>query len=49
MLKTQTELDATADETILDVAWLNFKRAIQLSVEPAVLFANVYIGLLYAM
>jgi len=49
MLKTQTELDASADETILDAAWLNFKRAIQLSVEPAVLFANVYIGLLYAI
>lgn len=49
MLKTQTELDATADETILDAAWLNFKRAFQLSVEPAVLFANVYIGLLYAI
>ncbi|ORY73242.1 putative caffeine resistance protein [Leucosporidium creatinivorum] len=49
MLKTQTELDATADETILDVAWLNFVRAFQLSAEPAILFANVYIGLLYAI
>lgn len=48
LLKTRTELDASADETILSEVKVNFVRAIQLSMEPAVLFANVYIGLVYA-
>lgn len=49
LLKTQTELDATANITILEEVKINWIRAFQLSLEPAVLFANCYIGLVYAI
>lgn len=43
LLRTREELDVT--EGVVEQAWINFVRAIQLSAEPAILFANVYIAL----
>lgn len=49
LLKTQYELDRREDETAFQLAKYNFIRAIQLCAEPAVLFANSYIALVYAI
>jgi MFS transporter, DHA1 family, multidrug resistance protein len=49
LIKTQAELDRKEDETFGSLLGENAFRAIQLSLEPAVLFANSYIALVYAM
>ncbi|SCV66947.1 BQ2448_5593 [Microbotryum intermedium] len=46
--RTQAEIDAVDGETFIQLLWNNFKRASQLAAEPAILFANSYIALIYA-
>ncbi|SGY41074.1 BQ5605_C003g02466 [Microbotryum silenes-dioicae] len=46
--RTQAEIDAIAGENFVQLARSNLKRAFQLTAEPAVLFANSYIALVYA-
>ncbi|KAI5481913.1 MFS transporter, DHA1 family, multidrug resistance protein [Pseudohyphozyma bogoriensis] len=48
-LRSQSEIDAAEGQTLLQVAMHNFVMAFRLSVEPAIGFANVYIGLIYAI
>ncbi|ORY74280.1 putative caffeine resistance protein [Leucosporidium creatinivorum] len=49
LIKTQAELDRKESETFIGLATENFIRAFQLSLEPAVFFANSYIALVYAI
>lgn len=49
LIKTQYELDRKESETVLSLATESFVRAMRLSVEPAPLFAHVYISLVYAI
>ncbi|ORY74325.1 putative caffeine resistance protein [Leucosporidium creatinivorum] len=49
LIKTQYEVDRQESETVLSLATENFSRAIQLTLEPAVAFANLYIALVYAI
>ncbi|KAI5477203.1 MFS transporter, DHA1 family, multidrug resistance protein [Pseudohyphozyma bogoriensis] len=48
-LRSQSEIDAAEGQTLLQVAMHNFVMAFRMSVEPAIGFANVYIGLIYAI
>ncbi|KAM0788520.1 hypothetical protein ACM66B_001648 [Microbotryomycetes sp. NB124-2] len=49
LIKTQAELDAVPGQGFITIVTARIKRAVQLSLEPAVLFANVYIGLVYSI
>lgn len=49
LIKTQHEVDRKESETVLSLATENFMRAMRLSIEPAPLFAHVYIALVYAI
>lgn len=49
LLKSQSEIDKPAGETMFKLALENFVHAFQLSMVPAILFANVYIALVYSI
>ncbi|KAM0788496.1 hypothetical protein ACM66B_001628 [Microbotryomycetes sp. NB124-2] len=49
LIKAQAELDAAEGEGFFSIVGGRVKRAFQLALEPAVLFSNVYIGLVYSI
>ncbi|KAK4058221.1 hypothetical protein OIO90_000960 [Microbotryomycetes sp. JL221] len=49
LIKAQAELDAKVNQGFLSIVGGRIKMAIRLSFEPAVLFSNVYIGLVYSI
>ncbi|KAK4058517.1 hypothetical protein OIO90_000679 [Microbotryomycetes sp. JL221] len=49
LIKAQAELDAKVGEGFFSIIGGRMKKAVQLSLEPAVLFSNVYIGLVYSI
>ncbi|KAM0752445.1 putative caffeine resistance protein [Meredithblackwellia eburnea MCA 4105] len=49
LLKTEAELARPDGESVVSVAWENFVMALRLSLEPALLFSHVYIGIVYSI
>ncbi|KAK4053478.1 hypothetical protein OIV83_001645 [Microbotryomycetes sp. JL201] len=49
LIKAQAELDAVPNEGFFTIVGGRVKRAFQLTLEPAVLFVNIYIGLVYSI
>lgn len=47
LLKTQTELDGEADESVVSLVSQNIARAFRLSADPALFVAHAYITVVY--
>ncbi|GAA5913618.1 hypothetical protein JCM6882_001704 [Rhodosporidiobolus microsporus] len=48
-IKTGCELNNEVEVGLRDLLWINAKRVVQLSLEPAILVANIHLALVYAI